>query len=366
MRGRHRIAQNALLVVSSVSCDRFYPPPNKYLVEARVARSARPTRVGSLRPAIVLYDEPHPLGDDIGTIQGADVARKPDLLIIMGTSLKVHGLRKLVKDFAKAVHSVTPSASSASTTKTRTGKVIFVNRTPPSAEWADIIDYHVCGDTDAWVDKVISDWKKMRPADWEVQQTLVSDGDVSMSGAFKNIKNVSGSKGKGKGWYRAKYFVSPTLYMSSAVTSHTGRENLSSILADSTLLHEGKGLVIDVTHSPGKRGGTASHYNDLESSPSKKRISTLKPQLDGNERKLLFAESTNNRTNPISEDIFDLSMQDTERAVPSSAPHKSPRVKARAVRKARPLVTRSKSASTRTRAMRGVIGKEEGRPSRSR
>ena len=143
--------------------------------------------------------------------------------------------------------------------------------------------------------------------------------------------------------------------MSSAVTSRASQENLSSIPADSTFL------------TKGKRGGAASHYNDPESSPSKKRISILKPQLDGNERKLLFAESTNNRTNPISEDIFDLSMQDIERAVPSGAQHKSPRlgVKARAVRKARPVMTRSKSAST-TRATRRVTGKEEGRPSRSR
>jgi len=41
-----------------------------------------------------------PLGDDIGTLQAFDVSRKLDMLIIMGTSLKVHGLRKLVKDFA--------------------------------------------------------------------------------------------------------------------------------------------------------------------------------------------------------------------------------------------------------------------------
>ena len=154
--------------------------------------------------------------------------------------------------------------------------------------------------------------------------------------------------------------------MSSAVTPHAGQENLSSIPADLTFLPKGKSAIIDVARSPGKRGGVASHYNDLESSPSKKRISTRKAQLDGNERKLLFAESTNNQTNPISEDIFDLSMQDIERAVPSGAQHKSPRVKARAVRKARPLMNRSKSASIRTRAARGVIEKVEGRPSRSR
>lgn len=169
------------------------------LVKARVARSARAIRVGALRPAIVLYDEPHPLGDDIGAIQFADVSRKPDMLIIMGTSLKVHGLRKLVKDFAKTVHASVPSTSSSSA-KSWQGKVVFVNKTPPSSEWNGIIDYHVEGDTDAWVERVIDDWKKMRPADWEVQQTLVAaDGDVSMSGAFKTTKEVLAPKGKGKG-----------------------------------------------------------------------------------------------------------------------------------------------------------------------
>jgi NAD-dependent histone deacetylase SIR2 len=156
--------------------------------EARVARSARPTRVGSLRPAIVLYDEPHPLGEDIGSIQLCDIARKPDMLIVMGTSLKVHGLKKMVKEFAKVVHGQ-KSSHCNSKAKAWTGKVIFVNKTPPSVEWADIIDYHVVAETDMWVNKVIEDWKKMRPADWEVQQKLVvTSGDTTMTGALKHVK----------------------------------------------------------------------------------------------------------------------------------------------------------------------------------
>ncbi len=41
------------------------------------------------------------------------------------------------------------------------GKVIFVNRTPPSSEWDGIIDFHIEGDTDAWTDRVLEDWKKI-------------------------------------------------------------------------------------------------------------------------------------------------------------------------------------------------------------
>ena len=110
-----------------------------------MARSARAIRVGSLRPAIVLYDETHPLGDDIGAIHSADIIHKPDMLIIMGTSLKVHGLKKLVKDFARTIHS---RASTSSSSK-KPYRVIFVNKTAPSSEWADVIDYHIAGG-DQW------------------------------------------------------------------------------------------------------------------------------------------------------------------------------------------------------------------------
>lgn len=120
------------------------------------------------------------------------------MLIIMGTSLKVHGLKKLVKDFARTVHQSLPTGSPKNK-KMWTGKVIFVNRTPPAGEWADIIDYHVAGETDTWVEKVVEDWKKMRPADWEVQKTLVAtNGEIS---PFKVVKDVAVAKTKSK-WLR--------------------------------------------------------------------------------------------------------------------------------------------------------------------
>lgn len=121
------------------------------------------------------------------------------MLIIMGTSLKVHGLRKMVKEFAKTVHGQS-SPLCDSKAKTWTGKVIFVNKTPPAAEWADIIDYHVAGETDMWVNRVIEDWKKMRPADWEVQQKLVAAaGDIAVTGALKHVKENVTTKAERRG-----------------------------------------------------------------------------------------------------------------------------------------------------------------------
>jgi NAD-dependent histone deacetylase SIR2 len=139
----------------------------------RVARSARALPVGKLRPAIVLYDEPHPLGDQIGDLQLYDMSRKPDVLLIMGTSLKVHGLRRSVKEFAKAVHA-------------NKGLVVFVNATAPSKEWEGIIDVHVHGETDRWVDKVEEEWRRVRPGDWETQTLL--DGGIVAVGPGKNGK----------------------------------------------------------------------------------------------------------------------------------------------------------------------------------
>ncbi|RKP18978.1 DHS-like NAD/FAD-binding domain-containing protein, partial [Rozella allomycis CSF55] len=71
----------------------------------RIERGRRAPPVGFLRPNVVLYNENHPSGDIISSMVDKDIKRKPDLLIVMGTSLKVHGLKQLVKQFAKTVHS---------------------------------------------------------------------------------------------------------------------------------------------------------------------------------------------------------------------------------------------------------------------
>ncbi|KAF8640359.1 hypothetical protein AX17_000030 [Amanita inopinata Kibby_2008] len=242
----------------------------------RAARSARPIKVGSLRPAIVLYGEPHPLGDEIGNIQMMDIARKPDMLIIMGTSLKVHGLKKLVKDFARTVHGSIPSAGPSDLPRSKrwAGKVVFVNKTPPAAEWSNIIDYHIAGETDAWSTKVINDWKRMRPADWEIQQTLVaSDGDVGTNGTLKHVKKVSSGTTKSK--TKCKF----------TATGNRCPSSMDMILSTP--------IAAKKPSSPGKRRQLVEHYSDLEASPSKKRTYSKRTPLAESERKLLFAETTN-------------------------------------------------------------------------
>ncbi|WWC62041.1 uncharacterized protein I303_104629 [Kwoniella dejecticola CBS 10117] len=161
---------------------------------SRISRSARATSVGTLRPSIVLYDEPHPLGDDIGSLTTYDLSRQPDILLIMGTSLKVHGLKRLVKEFAKSVHAQNAESSSTGRNKKK-GIVVFVNATPPPVkEWEGIIDYHVQGETDKWVERVEEEWRKVKPQDWE-KQTLL-DGELPVTAKPRPIKGKSKSKAK--------------------------------------------------------------------------------------------------------------------------------------------------------------------------
>jgi NAD-dependent histone deacetylase SIR2 len=329
-----------------------------YSAEARLARSARPIRVGSLRPAIVLYDESHPLGDDIGAIQTADLSRKPDMLIIMGTSLKVHGLKKLAKDFARVVHSACSSSGASSPKKPF--KVLFVNKTAPAAEWSDIIDYHISGETDRWSNQVIEDWKKMRPADWEIQQTLVS-GKSTATGMFKSVKSAKPSK------------------TSKPRQPLTERENVGPRLPQKSTVNEAK---LGAPLSPTKRRKKASHYDDLESSPSKRRT-TSEHAMPASERRMLFIEKTNQpapsaindvekskvdmslcdlsmrdvKSGDMDVSILELSMIDVDAIVEEQPPIK-PRTKARSKMpdtKRKPtarMVTRPKRTNTRTDADR--------------
>jgi NAD-dependent SIR2 family protein deacetylase len=136
----------------------------------RTGKGRRGLAVGRLRPDIVLYGEEHPSANMISPLITHDLGLGPDVLLIMGTSLKVHGLKIMVKEFAKAVH-------------TRGGKVVFVNRTkPPESTWGDVIDYWVEWDCDSWV----LDLKERRTDIWLPQGAIKEDDKRKESlGEFK-------------------------------------------------------------------------------------------------------------------------------------------------------------------------------------
>ena len=122
---------------------------------AREEKGKRALGVGKLRPDIVLYGEEHPNAHLISPIVTHDLSLYPDLLLILGTSLRVHGLKVMVREFAKTVHS-------------KNGKVVFVNFSkPPESSWGEIIDYWIEWDCDAWVDdlqaRIPNLWQEPEP-----------------------------------------------------------------------------------------------------------------------------------------------------------------------------------------------------------
>ena len=125
----------------------------------RQDRGKRGTKIGTLRPNVVLYGEEHPFADALGKITASDLNISPDVLLILGTSLHVHGLKTMVREFAKAIHARAGGK----------GKVIFVNLTKPSQTvWKDVLDYWVSMDCDAWVHSM----RKHRPDMFQTQPRL--------------------------------------------------------------------------------------------------------------------------------------------------------------------------------------------------
>lgn len=163
----------------------------------------RGTRVGGLRPNIVLYGEEHPQGDAIGTITRADLTSRPDMMIIFGTSLKVHGLKRLVKEFAASIHSRVRKTSSEGILREgdvggvrgkrvqQPPRVVYVNNQPAAnSVWKDVIDAWVDMDCDEFVAEI----RKRRPAVWERQETLeagfrrvLERKEISDSGKVRKI-----------------------------------------------------------------------------------------------------------------------------------------------------------------------------------
>lgn len=108
--------------------------------EMRKAANRRGLPVGVLRPDIILYNETHAAGDQIANHTTNDIRKRPDLLIVMGTSLKVTGIKRFVKEMSKEVR--------------RNGKgpmqCVLINKTNLTVvrEWKDIFDAAWIGDGD--------------------------------------------------------------------------------------------------------------------------------------------------------------------------------------------------------------------------
>ncbi|KAL2018447.1 hypothetical protein VTK56DRAFT_803 [Thermocarpiscus australiensis] len=104
----------------------------------------RPSSIGRLRPNIVNLEEDHRHGEDIAGLINSDVSAGPDMVLVLGTSLKLSGPWDLVRRFARTVVA-------------NRGKVIYVNRTEASQRgWRGFFDYWIKWECDSWVQDLMS------------------------------------------------------------------------------------------------------------------------------------------------------------------------------------------------------------------
>lgn len=100
--------------------------------------------IGRLRPRIVLYNEYNPDEEAIGNVSKADLRRVPDVVLVVGTSLKIPGVRRIVKEMCQLTRSK------------RDGITAWINTDPEpqGAEFKDCWDFVVRGKCDDFAELV--------------------------------------------------------------------------------------------------------------------------------------------------------------------------------------------------------------------
>lgn len=94
--------------------------------------------IGRMRPRMVLYNEHNPDDVAIGKVSTEDMNRRPDAVIVVGTTLKVPGIQRIAKEMCKIVRD------------RKDGMAIWINNDPPPSgqQFADCWDIVVEGPAD--------------------------------------------------------------------------------------------------------------------------------------------------------------------------------------------------------------------------
>jgi NAD-dependent SIR2 family protein deacetylase len=156
-------------------------PECSQIEETRQAVGKRSRGVGKLRPSVVLYNELHKDGEEVGEVVQRDLlgASKgkgrtgADLLIVVGTSLRVPGTKRMVREFSKAIRSrsaTAPSSQNDSSSSTIPSsaqrsasededtpiKTIYLNLDfpVPTREWEGVFDVWLRGDAQTFAQLV--------------------------------------------------------------------------------------------------------------------------------------------------------------------------------------------------------------------
>ncbi|WWC63166.1 uncharacterized protein I303_105766 [Kwoniella dejecticola CBS 10117] len=121
-------------------------PSCKFHAELRDALYERRRSSGMLRADVVLYGEEHPQGEVIGQQVEKDL-KVVDCLLVVGTTLSVPGVKRIVKEMSKKLHHTTSASRGKGIGKgKRKGKVILINSEYPKGHWEGVFDYWISGD----------------------------------------------------------------------------------------------------------------------------------------------------------------------------------------------------------------------------
>lgn len=139
--------------------------------------------IGIIRPNIVLYGEEHPYGEILAKNLSKDIIRNPKLFLIFGTSLKVNGVKNLVRKLCRRIHRNVPD-----------GKVAIINNTKIcQSVWDTYIDYQIVCDCDDWCDYVESCVPRL-------SQEPKQQKKLCVKGSKKNSKNEKNNSIKLQKW----------------------------------------------------------------------------------------------------------------------------------------------------------------------
>jgi NAD+-dependent protein deacetylase SIR2 len=105
--------------------------------------------IGKLRPRIVLYNEHNPDEEAIGAVVTSDLRTRPDAIIVVGTSMKIPGVKRIVREMCGVVRG------------RQNGVSVWINRdpVPVAKEFEDCWDLVVKGDSDEVARRVnLKEW----------------------------------------------------------------------------------------------------------------------------------------------------------------------------------------------------------------
>ena len=151
------------------------PPLCRVCIETDKVRTdhagKRSHGIGRLRPRIVLYNEHNPDEEAIGAVMGSDLKSRPDAVIVVGTSMKIPGVRRIVREMCGVVRG------------RRDGLSVWINQDgpPPGKEFEDCWDLVVKGPCD----EVARQWNEARTeyancTESEVERAKQRTGEVKV------------------------------------------------------------------------------------------------------------------------------------------------------------------------------------------